>query len=252
MGHSASQQVVFGPGAASNLERLLQWLVHRRSAPEFRIASKHITGDIEGNESGDQRLRLVIHTSGNVDAARFRSVPDLLAHRRSHDEIRRGHRAGSFEEKRVISNRISEMRCVRAKRAHEIPFSQWRDGIAGDYVGRYSTSAIDDPATVRVESLALGRNRVLGVVIAWQPTRNRSASRSEPARRRDLQTALTAEGNDRLCTALAIGRRADDDCAVVVLQSAGDDLRRAGAPPIDENQEWQVGPALLRRISVVA
>src|SRR5437762_1086629 len=139
-------------------------LTSRRAAPEFRIASKHITGDIEGNESGDQRLRLVIHTSGNVDAARFRSVPDLLAHRRSHDEIRRGHRAGSFEEKRVISNRISEMRCVRAKCAHEIPFSQWRDGIAGDYVGRYSTSAIDDPATVRVESLALGRNRVLGVV----------------------------------------------------------------------------------------
>src|SRR5206468_3882655 len=110
---------------------------------------------------------------------------------------------------------------------------------------------IDRAARIGAESLARDRRQlVLVLVVARLASRDRAAGGSEPARGSDLETAVRAEWNDALRTPLPVRRRADDERAVVVLERAGDDLRRAGAASVDEDRERKLRPALLRRIGV--
>ena len=52
------------------------------------------------------------------------------------------------------------------------------------------------------------------------------------------------EGEDRLHDALAVGRVAHDECAIVVLERPCDDLRRAGRPPAHQHHDREIGPPL--------
>ena len=64
---------------------------------------------------------------------------------------------------------------------------------------------------------------------------DRAPRRSQIARRRQLDGAAFAERHDGLHGALAVGGFADDARAAVILQRAGDDLRRRSRGGVDEH-----------------
>src|SRR5437868_1926747 len=158
----------------SQLERFLKRLVDRSAAPELRFAAEDITRNIERDHSRDQRLGLVVHAARDVDAAGLHPVPDLIAHLWCYDEIRRGNGARSLDVQCVVGDRVPEVRCVRAERAHQVAFRDWGGGVTGHDVRRYPAAAVNSSAAVGMEALTLGRYRILAIVVAWQATRYRA------------------------------------------------------------------------------
>ena len=70
---------------------------------------------------------------------------------------------------------------------------------------------------------------------------NQAAARRVVVRRRQRQAGAAADAIDRLHQRLAERRLADDVGAIVILQRAGDDLRRAGAVAVGEHHDRDVG-----------
>ena len=52
------------------------------------------------------------------------------------------------------------------------------------------------------------------------------------------QRGTVVQRDDALDGAFAEGFLAQDDCAMQILEAAGDNLRRAGAPGVDQDKEW--------------
>ena len=73
---------------------------------------------------------------------------------------------------------------------------------------------------------------------------NRAAARRIPARRRQLEARFGRQPPERLYQTLSEGRRAHEHGPVVILQRAGDDLRRARRPAVDDDDDGQARPLL--------
>src|SRR6185436_15398140 len=66
---------------------------------------------------------------------------------------------------------------------------------------------------------------------------NGTPARRIPLARRHLQEVAAVEGKHRLYESFPEARRSNNECAIVILQRSGDDLRRRRGRSVDENDE---------------
>ena len=128
-------------------------------------------------------------------------------------------------------------------------------------VGVDPAAAIDLAASIRMFHFAARRLRFVGasgVIVVIERARriialNIPPARCEILRCRECEAVAFADAIDRLHQAFAERGLADDQPAVVVLNSAGDDFGRRGAPPRNEHDERHlaVGARAIRVIVVI-
>src|SRR3954469_680660 len=85
---------------------------------------------------------------------------------------------------------------------------------------------------MRLDEAAIGKQLALAM--------NRASTRCVPLARGHLQVVAAVEREDRLDESFAEAGRANDERAIVVLERAGDDLRRRCRRSVDEDDEWNL------------
>src|SRR5437868_7142434 len=86
---------------------------------------------------------------------------------------------------------------------------------------------------MRFDETAIGEQLALAM--------NGASTRRIPLPRRHLEEIAAVEGKDRLHQAFTEARGADDERAIVILQGAGNYLRRRCRRSVDEDDQWNVG-----------
>ena len=169
----------------------------------------------------------------------------------------------------VLCERIAELGRTGADHPPERARAVERVRRRDEQIGRDPAAAIDHATVVGLERDAL-RERKLRTAVgrgagawAWPSVivilarggnlrlLNAAPRRSEPSRRGELERArAVVEAKHRLRASLAVRCRAENRRAIVVLQRARDDLRRARTVVIEQRDELEIGPLLLRAVRV--
>src|SRR5688500_18259353 len=145
--------------------------------------------------------------------------------------------------KRIIRQRVPELRHLATEYCLEIANRVRKDAVALDHVGRDAASVVyDAPRGGSITGALLAGGSIL--LVAIELPAYRAARWGIPLGGGDLQSANRAQRNDTLRAALPIGGLANDQCPVVILQSACDDLCCARALLIDENRKGKSRPRL--------
>ena len=181
----------------------------------------------------------------NCDAFGLKAAVELFAPGRQHGEVRP---SGFFQLERVVHKSRPHIRRL------------WREGVehfllrggqrvgTHDDIGRDCSTTVYDSAGVRSERRSrtthgislegirhhfheLTAGEKLALLL------DGAAVWSVPLRRRHLESVTTFEREHGLHETLSKGCRADNEGAVVILESAGNDLRCRSAPSIREQDE---------------
>ena len=151
----------------------------------------------------------------------------------------------------VIGERIAELSDTSSEHRLKVANFLRECAVAFDDVGRDSTTIVDNAARGRAIPGSRLRSRTL-ILVTVELLANRAARRRVPARSSDFQPTDFAEWNHALRASLPVRRLADDDCAIVILECARDNLSRARALLVDEDRQRKLRPLLRGAVTEIA